>query len=55
MIPILALIAGVALGVYFAKRRRRQVLEMAQYGASHGIALALLAMLVSATFLAAQF
>ena len=47
MIPILALIGGALWGAYVAKRRGGTFLDMAQYGASFGIALALLALLLS--------
>lgn len=47
MVPILALIAGAVSGAYIAKRRRGKFLDMAQYGASFGIALALLAMIIA--------
>ena len=47
MIPILALIGGAVWGAYVAKRRGGKLLDMAQYGASFGIALGLLGLAIT--------
>jgi hypothetical protein len=50
MIVIVAFCAGAALGAFRAKKRGGNRLDMAQYGAVHGIGFALLAIFLTIIF-----
>ncbi len=47
MIVLIALVLGVAFGIYSAKRRNGNRLEMAQYGAAYGMAFTLLGLFIT--------
>ena len=51
MIAILGLVCGALWGAWLARRRRGNILDMAQYAASFGIALGLLGLVVSVAVL----
>ncbi len=47
MIVLIALVLGVAFGIYSAKRRNGNRLDMAQYGAAYGMAFTLLGLFIT--------
>ncbi len=47
MIVLVAALAGIALGIFTAKKRGGKGLDMAQYAAGYGIAFAIAGLLVT--------
>lgn len=47
MIIVIAILGGIGLGVYRARKLGGKALDMAQYGAAHGMAFGILGLLVT--------